>query len=90
LPHAATELPTGPHLVGANGKTIPAWGFCCFTVCFSGQNLELDFLLATVATPLLGMEFLAHFGLSIPPSEQQVLHTASGRSFSKASNASFI
>jgi hypothetical protein len=31
--------PTGPHLVGANGKQIPAWGFCRRTDCFSGQTL---------------------------------------------------
>jgi hypothetical protein len=34
--------------------------------------------LAAVATPLLGMDFLTHFGLSIIPHKQQVLHAASG------------
>jgi hypothetical protein len=57
LPHSSSALPTGPHLVGANGKQIPAWGFCHRTVCFSGQNFKFDFLLAAVATPLLGMDF---------------------------------
>jgi hypothetical protein len=54
----------GPHLVGANGKQIPAWQFRRRTGCFSGQNFEFDFLLtmATVANPLLGMDFLAKFG----------------------------
>jgi hypothetical protein len=36
------------------------------------------------------MDFLAKLGLSIIPSKQQVLHTASGRTFSKASTSSFI
>jgi hypothetical protein len=58
--------PTGPHLVGANGKSIPAWGFRRRTICFSGQNFEFDFLPEAVATPLLVMDFLAKFGLSIP------------------------
>ncbi len=49
--------PTGPHLVGANSKPIPAWGFRPRTVCFSGQNFKFDFLLAAVPTPLLGMDF---------------------------------
>jgi hypothetical protein len=66
LPHSSTAQPTGPHLVGANGKSIPAWVFHHSTVCFSGQNFEFDFLLAAVATPLLVMDFLAKFGLSIP------------------------
>jgi hypothetical protein len=42
LPHSSPALPTGPHLVGANGKQIPAWGFRHRTVCFSGQNFEFD------------------------------------------------
>jgi hypothetical protein len=50
-------LPTGLHLVGANGKQIPVWGFRPCTVCFSGQNFKFDFLLVAVATPLLGMDF---------------------------------
>jgi hypothetical protein len=53
--------------VGSNGKTIPAWGFRRFTVCFSSQNFVFDFLLAAVATPLLGVDFLSHFGFSIIP-----------------------
>jgi hypothetical protein len=59
LPHTSTGPPTGPHLVGANGKPIPAWGFRCRTICFSGQNFEFDFLLAAVATPLLGIDFFS-------------------------------
>jgi hypothetical protein len=70
LPHSSTALPIGPQLVGANGKPIPAWGFRCRTICFSRQTFELDFLLAAVATPLLGMDFLAKFGFSIIPSKQ--------------------
>jgi hypothetical protein len=60
LPHADVALPTGLHLVGANGKTIPAWGFRHFTICFSVQNFEFHFHLAAIATPLLGMDFLSH------------------------------
>jgi hypothetical protein len=81
LPHSSTAPPTGPHLVGANGKPIAAWGFRRRTVCFSGL-FDFDFLLAAVATPLLGMDFLAKFGLSIILSNQQVLHVALGCTFS--------
>jgi hypothetical protein len=58
LPHSNTTPPTGPHLVGANGKAIPAWVFRRCTICVFGQNFEFDFLLAAVTTPLLGMDFL--------------------------------
>jgi hypothetical protein len=43
-----------------------------------------------VATPLLGMDFLEKFDLSIIPSKQQVLHAASGRTLTKASTYSSI
>jgi hypothetical protein len=36
------------------------------------------------------MDFLARFELSIIPSKQQVLHAASGRTFTKASTTPFI
>jgi hypothetical protein len=36
------------------------------------------------------MDFLAKFELSIIPAKQQVLHAASGRTFTKASTSSFV
>ena len=89
LPHSSSAPPTAPHLVGANGKPIPTWGLRRRTVCFASHNFEFDFLLAAVATPILGMDFLARFELSIIPAKQQVLHAASGRTFTKASTISF-
>jgi hypothetical protein len=69
------------HFEDTLGNTIPAWGFRRFTVCFSGRNFEFNTLLGAVATPLLGMDFLTHFGLSIILLKQQVLHTARGPHF---------
>ena len=90
LPHMSTAAPSGPTLVGTNGKQIPAWGFKQCFVVFSGVTLQFEFLLAAVATALLGMDFLAHFDLSIVPNKQQVLHAAKGRTFTKASTSSFM
>jgi hypothetical protein len=90
LPHSSSAPSTGPHLVGANGKLVSAWGRRCQTVCFAGHNFEFDFFLAAVATPIIGMDFLAKFELSIIPAKQQVLHTASGRTFTKASTSFFV
>jgi hypothetical protein len=64
LPHSSSAPPKGPHLVGANGKLIPAWVRRRQTVCFAGHNFEFDFFLAAVATPIIGMDFLAKFELS--------------------------
>jgi hypothetical protein len=52
LPHSSLAPPTGPHLVGANGKPILAWGLCRRTVCFAGHNFEFEFLLFTLILAL--------------------------------------
>jgi hypothetical protein len=90
LPHSSSAPPTGPHLVGANGTPIHAWGRHHHTVCFAGHNFKFDFFLAAVATPIIGMDFLAKFDLSTIPAKQKVLHAASGRTFTKASTSSFV
>jgi hypothetical protein len=61
----------------------PDLGILPIFYLFSGPNFKFNFLLAAVATPLLGMDFLTKFGFSIIPSKQQVFHVASGRTFSK-------
>jgi hypothetical protein len=50
------------HLVGANGKQIPAWGFRRRTVCFSSKTFKFDFSQAAMATPFLGMNFWQNLG----------------------------
>ena len=90
LPHSSSAPPTGPHLVGANGKLIPAWGHHRQTACFASHNFEFDFFLAAVAIPIIGMDFLTKFELSIIPAKRQVLHAASGRTLTQASTSSFV
>jgi hypothetical protein len=90
LPHSSSALSTGPHLVGVNGKLVPVWGRRRQIVSFTGHDFELNFFLAAVATPIIGMDFLAKFELSIIPAKQQVLHEASGRTLTKASTSSFL
>jgi len=85
LPFNSSTAPSGPHLIGANGSTIPAWGFRSMAVRFGGQPFLFNFLQAAVATPILGMDFLAKFELTINPSKKQVLHAATGRILSQAS-----
>ena len=55
--------------MGANGKLVPAWGRRRQTVSFAGHDFEFDFFLAAVATPIIGMDFLAKFELSIIPAK---------------------
>jgi hypothetical protein len=47
--------------VGANGDIVPVWGRHRQIVTFASQDLEFDFFLAAVATPIIGMDFLTKF-----------------------------
>ncbi|MFN9959779.1 MAG: hypothetical protein ACK55I_42385, partial [bacterium] len=75
--------------MGANGDVVPVWGRCRQTVTFNNQDFELDLFLAAVGAPLIGMDFLTIFDLSILPAKRQVLHAASGRTLTQASKNSF-
>jgi hypothetical protein len=77
------------HPQGANGDIVPIWGHRRQTVSFASQDFEFDFFLAAVATPIIYMDFLTKFELSIIPAKRQVLHAASGRTLSQASTSSF-
>jgi hypothetical protein len=74
--------------VGANGNIVPVWGRRQI-VTFANQDFEFDFFIAAVATPIIGMDFLTKFELSIIPAKRQVLHAASGRTLTQASTSSF-
>ncbi len=53
--------------MGANGDVVLVWGRRRQTVTFASQEFEFDFFLAAVATPIIGMDFLTKFELSIVP-----------------------
>ncbi|MFN9899956.1 MAG: hypothetical protein ACK55Z_14435, partial [bacterium] len=59
------------------------------TVTFNNFDFEFDFYLAAVAAPIIGMDFLQKFELTILPAKRQVLHAASGRTLTQASKNSF-
>jgi hypothetical protein len=55
----------GPPITSASGKPIPCWGWRELLVDFGGQQFRWQFLLAAVAFPLLGADFLAAFSLIV-------------------------
>jgi hypothetical protein len=58
LSHSSSAPSTGLHLVGANGKLVPAWGRRRRqTVSFAGHDFEFDFFLAAVTTPIIAWIF---------------------------------
>jgi hypothetical protein len=73
LPCSSSAMASGPKLNGANGANIPTWGFQKRTLAFGNKFFTHEFLLAKVATPILGLDFLRKFQLSIQPLQSKVL-----------------
>jgi hypothetical protein len=76
IPFSSSQTPLGPKLLGANGASIPTWGFQTKTIKIGTKNFEQDFLLAKVAIPILGLDFFRKFQLSIHPLQCQVMDKA--------------
>jgi hypothetical protein len=61
LPCSSAVVPLGPKLIGANGASIPPWGFQKHTLPFGDKTFTHDLLFAKVATPILGLVFFIKF-----------------------------
>jgi hypothetical protein len=59
--------PSGPLLKGADGQPIPSWGFIQKTVQFQGKLFTSSFLQAAVAGPILSIDFLRKFKVTVSP-----------------------
>ena len=49
---------SGPSLRAANGSSIKTYGACTTKLCFASRQYEWKFIIANVARPLLGADFL--------------------------------
>jgi hypothetical protein len=73
IPCASNAGPSGPHLKGADGQPIPSWGFVSKTVQFQGKLCTAKLLQGTVAGPILGIDFLRKFRITVAPETSQIL-----------------
>ena len=73
VPHKSTAPPSGPPLVGANGAPIRSWGAVNKKVRFGDYDYVFSFVLADVAYPIVGLDFLAAHQLTIAAATKQVL-----------------
>ncbi len=73
IPCTSNSSPSGPLLKGADGQPIPSWGFTQRTVQFQGKLFTSSFLQATVAGPILGIDFLRKFKVKVVPETSHVL-----------------
>jgi hypothetical protein len=67
VPGISNAGPSGPLLKGADGKPIPSWGFFSKTVQFQGKLFTAKFLQPAVAGPILGIDFLRRFRITVAP-----------------------
>ncbi len=67
VPCTKNSNPSGPLLKGADGQPIPSWGFIQKSVQFQGKLFSSSFLQATVAGPILGIDFLGKFKVTVSP-----------------------
>ncbi len=73
IPCISNSSPSGPLLKGADGQPIPSWGFIQRTVQSQGKLSISSFLQASVAGPILGIDFLRKFKVKVVPETSHVL-----------------
>ena len=71
LPHKSSAEPTGPHLMTVDGKPLTCWGRRMCTVRTRTRECLWTFLLAPVAFPVLGADFLSNFRLLVDSSNKR-------------------
>jgi len=78
LPSSSSAPASGPSLVSPDGSPIKCWGDQQLTLVLGGQRFSWRFLRAAVAFPILGLDFLKHFGLCLDAAAGQLLQRGGG------------
>ncbi len=73
VPCTSNAGPSGPLFKGADGQPIPLWGFVSKTAQFQGKLYTARFLQAVVAGPILGIDFLRKFRITVATQTSQLL-----------------
>ena len=64
----------GPPMVAANGSPIRTYGTRLVDMCFNGQRFSWEFVLAKVAFPLLGADFLCAHSLLVDVKNRRLVN----------------
>ena len=78
LPHKSKQPTSGPRLCTADRSPIACWGDRRLHVAAGGRRFTWTFLLADVAMPIIGADFLRHFGLLEDLGEMRLMARAGG------------
>ena len=73
LPHQSQAPTSSPRRCTADRSPIACWGDRKLHVAASGRRFTWPFLLADVALPIIGADFLRLFGLLVYLGEMQLL-----------------
>jgi hypothetical protein len=76
FPNSSGEPPTSLPIVGADGKSITSYGYVTMSLTLGSRVFSCQFLRAAVASPILGLDFLAANRLLVDPPARQVLDEA--------------
>jgi hypothetical protein len=79
LPHRSSLPASGPKLYGPAGQPIPCWGERLVQLRFQDLDFSWKFLLADVAFPILGVDFLRAHKLLIDPVGHALLDSTGRR-----------
>jgi len=82
LPHKSADPPSGPRIMAADRTPIPCWGAVASVVHAGPHRFKWNFLLADVAFPILGSDFLAHYDLLIDLKHLRLLPRGRGPAIS--------
>jgi hypothetical protein len=75
--HSSAAPPSGHKLRGAAGQLIPCWGEKTINLSFQGKPFTWTFLLAAVSFPIIGVDFLRHFGMMVDPAANTLVDKCS-------------
>jgi predicted aspartyl protease len=67
IPHSSPLPPHGSTLRAADHRRIKCWGFIKAQIKIGGRSFTWRLLRAQVKFPILGVDFLKHFGLMVDP-----------------------
>ncbi|XP_066967130.1 uncharacterized protein [Macrobrachium rosenbergii] len=67
-------------LTATNGSPILSYGTKLLSISILGQRYSWEFIIADVRTPILGVDFLAHFSLAVNVANKHLLDTQSCQS----------
>ena len=75
------------NLTAANGSVIKSFSYTRKQIKIDGQSYTFVFLIAQVASPILGIDFLQHFGMAVDLAKRGLVHSGLATRLSSATTS---